>query len=637
MKEENFSKKIRPAILAGREKTILLFAVEGLHTLFVVQDGLAHPQALGGDLQQLIICQELQALLQAHLLGGNQTQGVVGAGGTGVGQLLFLAHVHRHILAAGIDADDHAAVDGNTGADEEGAALLGVEEAVGDGLAGLKGDHGAVAPALDVALVGGIGIEHGGHDALAPGIGEEVVAVAEEATGRHQELNLHAVAHRRHFQHVRLALAQLLDDGAHAVAGHVHHQTLDGLALLAVDLLVEHAGGGDLELIALPAHGLNEDGEAHLAAAGHVEGGLLVGIGDLQRDVLEHFTVQTIPQLAGGDELALLAGKGRVVDGEGHLQSGSGDLHEGQGLHAVSGADGVADGDIGDTAHGNDVAGGRLRHSLAGKTLEFVDGSGLGLTEHSFGIVVVAHGDLLVLLEDAPLDAADGDPAHELIVVDGADQHLEGLILVGLGGGDILQNGLEQGHKVGAHTVGRVGGGAVAAGAEQHGTVQLLGRCVQVHEKLQHLVHNLVDALVGTVDLVHHHDDPVAQLQRLGEDEAGLGHGALGGVHQQNDAVDHLQNTLHLAAEVRMARGIHHVDLHVLILDGGVLGKDGDAALTLQVAGVHDALHHFLILAVYAALPQHLVHQGGLAVVDMGDDGDVSQKFILQSKGPFLI
>ena len=54
--------------------------------------------------------------------------------------------------------------------------------------------------------------------------------------------------------------------------GHVHHQPLDGLALLAVDGLVQHAGGRDLELIALPAHGLNEDGQAHFATARHVEG-----------------------------------------------------------------------------------------------------------------------------------------------------------------------------------------------------------------------------------------------------------------------------------------------------------------------------------------------------------------------------
>ena len=84
------------------------------------------------------------------------------------------------------------------------------------------------------------------------------------------------------------------------------------------------------------------------------------------------------------------------------------------------------------------------------------------------------------------------------------------------------------------------------------------------------------------------------------------------------------------AAEVGVARGVHDVDLGVAVLDGGVLGQDGDAALTLQVVGVHDALHRLLVLAVHAALLEHLVHQRGLAVVDVGDNGHVSQFFVLQ-------
>ena len=80
-----------------------------------------------------------------------------------------------------------------------------------------------------------------------------------------------------------------------------------------------------------------------------------------------------------------------------------------------------------------------------------------------------------------------------------------------------------------------------------------------------------------------------------------------------------------------MARGIHDVDLGVLVPDGGVLGQDGDAPLPLQVAGVHDPVHHLLILPVDAALLQHLVHQRGFAVVDVGDDGDISQMFVLHN------
>ena len=239
--------------------------------------------------------------------------------------------------------------------------------------------------------------------------------------------------------------------------------------------------------------------------------------------------------------------------------------------------------------------------------------------------MVVADLYLLVLADDAPLNAADGDTAHILVVVDAAHQHLEGGLSVHVGSGDILQNSLEEGLEVGAGHVGGIAGGALAAGAEQHGGVQLLVGGVQVHEQFQHLVHHLVDALVRAVYLVDHYDDPVAQLQGPAEDEAGLGHGTLGGVHQKDDAVDHFQYALHLAAEVGVARGVHNIYLGVAVPDGGVFGHNGDAPLPLQVVGVHDPVHHFLVLPVDAGLLEHLVHQGGLAVVHVGDYGYVSQ------------
>ena len=82
--------------------------------------------------------------------------------------------------------------------------------------------------------------------------------------------------------------ADLLDDGADAVAGHIHHKALHGLALLAVDLLEQHTRGADLELIALAAHGLDQDGQVHLAAAGHIEGeSVAFDLGDAQGHVLQ--------------------------------------------------------------------------------------------------------------------------------------------------------------------------------------------------------------------------------------------------------------------------------------------------------------------------------------------------------------
>ena len=504
---------------------------------------------------------------------------------------------------------------------------MGIVEAVGDGFAGLAGHQGAHVTAVQLTPIGSVGVKDGGHDALALGVGQKLVAVAEQAPGRHQEGQLHPVgADGGHVQEVALPGAHLLDDCAGAVAGHIRHQPLHGLALLAVNLLEQHPGGRDLELIAFPAHGLDQDGQVHLAPARHVEGvGGVLDLSHPQGHVLQGLPHEPVPDLAGGDKFTLPAREGGIVDGEGHLHGGGADLHKLQGLHGLGGADGVADGDIADAGHGDDIAGGDLGDGHPVQAVELINGGGLGLLADLVRIVVVAHHDLLVLLQGAPLNAAHGDAAHKLVIVNGGHQHLEGGVHVHVGGGDIVQNGLEQRFQIAADLLGVVAADAVPGGAEQHGRIQLIVGGIQIHQQLQHLVDDLIHPLVGPVNLVDHHNDPMAQFQGPGEHESSLGHGALGGVHQQDDAVDHLQDALHLAAKVGVARGVHNVDLGVPVGDGGILGHNGDTALPLQIVGVHDPVHHFLILPIDAALLQHGVHQGGLAVVNVGNDGHVSQ------------
>ncbi len=201
----------------------------------------------------------------------------------------------------------------------------------------------------------------------------------------------------------------------------------------------------------------------------------------------------------------------------------------------------------------------------------------------------------------------------------------KGACLVAVGSGIYFIMVSKSGLRSVPGTSGRVGRRAVPAGAEEHGGVELLIRAAEVHEELQHLVHDLQHALVGPVDLVEDDDDPVAQLQGLGEHKARLGHGALGGVHEQDDAVDHLQDALHLAAEVGVARGVDYVYLRVAVTHGGVLREYGYAALALEVAGVHDPGLDLLVFAKNARLLEHLVDQRGLAVVDVGDYRNVPQ------------
>ena len=77
---------------------------------------------------------------------------------------------------------------------------------------------------------------------------------------------------------------------------------------------------------------------------------------------------------------------------------------------------------------------------------------------------------------------------------------------------------------------------------------------VEVEEELVDLVHDLLDARVGAVDLVDDEDHRQPRLERLAQDEARLRQRPFAGVDEQQDAVDHPQAALDLAAEVRVAR-----------------------------------------------------------------------------------
>ncbi len=225
------------------------------------------------------------------------------------------------------------------------------------------------------------------------------------------------------------------------------------------------------------------------------------------------------------------------------------------------------------------------------------------------------------------MDAAEGQAADVGIGVEVGHLRLKrGVGVVGRGR-DPIDHQLEQRLEVGALDVlveRRAAGAGVGVDDRE---VDLLVVGVEVEEELEHLVDDGVDAGVGAVDLVDDQDHRQPRLERLAQDEARLRHRALGGVDQQQHPVDHRQPALDLAAEVGVAGGVDDVELHPAVMQGGVLGQDRDPLLALEVHRVHHPLGDLLALAKRPRLPQQGVDQGGLAVVDVGDDGDVSEVF----------
>jgi hypothetical protein len=195
---------------------------------------------------------------------------------------------------------------------------------------------------------------------------------------------------------------------------------------------------------------------------------------------------------------------------------------------------------------------------------------------------------------------------------------------IGAGGGYLLEHGLEELLHVVSWGVHVLEGAALAGHGVEDGEVELLVGGAEVGHEVEGEVHDLFRAGVLAVCLVYDDDGLEAELYGLAQHEPGLGHGAFRGVDQQQAAVDHAEDALDLAAEVRVAWGVDYVDLDAPVLDGGVLGQDGDAAFLLEHVRVHGALCYLLPVPELERLAQQGVHERRLAVVDVRDDGDVA-------------
>jgi hypothetical protein len=85
-----------------------------------------------------------------------------------------------------------------------------------------------------------------------------------------------------------------------------------------------------------------------------------------------------------------------------------------------------------------------------------------------------------------------------------------------------------------------------------------------------------------------------------------------------------------------VAGGVHDVDTGVFPFNAGGFREDGDTTFTFQVVAVHGTFGHSLVFTEGARLLQQLIHEGGFAVVNVGDDGDVAQihKAVLDCSPP---
>jgi len=208
-------------------------------------------------------------------------------------------------------------------------------------------------------------------------------------------------------------------------------------------------------------------------------------------------------------------------------------------------------------------------------------------------------------------------------MVDRRNQQLQGPIFCRRFGDvcdDSLEEGLERIALVGERSLrnARLGIG------EQHGKVGLLVVGAEFDEEVERLVDNVLRARLFAIDLIDDDDGAQIEFERLAKHEASLRHDALCCVYEQQHALHHLQDALDFTAEIGVAGRVHDVELNAPVANRGVLSENGNAALALERIGIHHPRCDLLAFAEDAALLEHRIDQRRFAVVDVRNDGDVT-------------
>ena len=118
-------------------------------------------------------------------------------------------------------------------------------------------------------------------------------------------------------------------------------------------------------------------------------------------------------------------------------------------------------------------------------------------------------------------------------------------------------------------------------------------------------------------------------VERFAQHEPRLRHRSFRGVDQQQGSVSHFQHALDFAPKISMTWCVDDVDLDALVRQRDVLGENRDPAFFFNVTGVQDPFTGQLGLAKLSTLSQQAIHERGFAMINVGNDDDVTNVFTL--------
>ena len=129
---------------------------------------------------------------------------------------------------------------------------------------------------------------------------------------------------------------------------------------------------------------------------------------------------------------------------------------------------------------------------------------------------------------------------------------------------------------------------------------------------------------VGQIRFVHKEEGGDVPLTQQPPEGAGMALHPVHGADHKHGAVQHVQRPLCLRGEIHVAGRIQQGRLPARQAQHGLLGKDGDAPLTLQSEGVQMGVSviHPSQAAHGAGFVEQRLRQGGLPRVHVGQDPD---------------
>ena len=104
------------------------------------------------------------------------------------------------------------------------------------------------------------------------------------------------------------------------------------------------------------------------------------------------------------------------------------------------------------------------------------------------------------------------------------------------------------------------------------------------------MIHRPVRTRAGTVNLVNDHNGVQTLVEGFLRNKTCLGHRPFGGIHHQQDRIDHRQDSLNFATKVSVTGRVYDVDPVIAPPQTGVFGQNGDATLFFLIVRVHDTL-----------------------------------------------